>query len=396
MPPPRPRFIRVSVILPSDFARTLRVVSTHSFSPSEAHYPATFQERGVAAPFTAPLLAGARIRNCIQDGIELIVPNPSGAPGTYVIPWSAAAEAYRPTLHDTMLLQRLAGPVPLHPRTVRAVAWEVAREGLAGDQARIAAEIAAQSDQSERLRAASRLLRALSKQVEPLNQSSRASSRRSAASDRQIDPLLRQLAPILGRNGQQIREAMASLSDLFAPVGLAPNDNVSRVARLIGQLRQTRDQMTKLSAPDHASGGDWLLRSVTTSMETILVCAQESFREARALFTDPLTLLKQWIATPAKVVALSTRTEWILDGWERISSLWQITHGDMARRGTVPEIAQLVPVLPQEVMQWIGAAVSMGALEPACLVTWQNDTWRKGGGAFVQIERNEQLRAISL
>jgi hypothetical protein len=364
-------------------------VSAHKFSPSEARYPLTFQERGVAAPFTAPLLAGARIRNSARDGIELVVPNPSGAPGIYVLPWAAAAEAYRPTLHDAVLLQRLAGPVPLHPRTVRAVAWDVAREGLAGNQARTAAEAAAASDRSERLRAASRLLRALFEQIEP-------SAQRSKASERQINPLLRRLAPVLGCSGQRIREALASLSDLFAPLGLAPNDNGSRAVRLIGRLRQTRDQMTKLSAQADAGGGYWLLNSVTASMETALDCARTSIGDARALFTDPLTLLKNWIATPANIVGLATRTEWILDGWERISLLWQITHGDMARRGVVPEIAQLVPVLPGEVMQWTSATVSAGALEPAYLVTWQNDIWRKGGGAFIQIGRNEQLRALSL
>jgi hypothetical protein len=371
-------------------------VTAHRFSPSEARYPSTFQERGVAAPFTAPLLAGARIRGSARCGVELVVPNPSGAPGTYVLPWSAAAEAYRPTLHDTVLLQRLAGPVPLHPRAVRAVALEVARDGLAGHQARIAAEIAAKADRSERLRAASRLLRALSAQVEPSVRRSSADTGWSAASDRQINPLFRRLSSILGCTSQQIREAVASLSDLFAPVGLAPNDNGSRVARQIDRLRQTRDQLTKLSASGDESDAYRLLQSVIFSMETALDCTQATFGDARAAFTDPLTLLKHWIATPANVVALATRTEWILDGWERISSLWQITHGDMARRGMIPEIAQLVPILPPELMRWINAAVSVRALEPTCLVTWQNDTRRKGGGAFVQIGRNEQLRALCL
>jgi hypothetical protein len=370
-------------------------VSAQNRPPIEAHYPSTFRERGVAVPFTAPMLAGARLRDSGRDGIELVVPNPSGGPGVYIQHWSTAREAYRPTLHDSVLLHRLAGPVALHPRMVRAAAWNVARKGLAGHDARTAAHDAAVSDRSERRTAVFLLLRRVLEQAEPRSMGLKPVLGRSAAFDHQVSEGLRRLAPRFGRTGPQLRDTLAALGGVFAPIGAAPDGTSSLVARLIDQLQQTRDQMAGAVLLGRENDSVGLGQSVTDSMDTALACARASFRAARALLTDPLTLLNHWIATPEKVEALVTRTEWILDGWEQISLLWQLAPDNPARRGVLPEMAQLVPILPSEVIEWTDAMVPADALEPACRVTCLNDSWRRGGGAFNQIARNERLRAMS-
>jgi hypothetical protein len=47
--------------------------------------PATFLERGATVPFTSPLLQQARIRLGLGGTREIVLRNPSGGPGWYVV-----------------------------------------------------------------------------------------------------------------------------------------------------------------------------------------------------------------------------------------------------------------------------------------------------------------------
>lgn len=101
--------------------------------------PATVAERGVVAPFTAPLLFGVRLRAGGQAGLEVVFPNPSGREGWFVLPWKSAAEAFRPSLADRALMAALGEAQPT-PSALRAAARRAAAEGLAGRAARRAAQ----------------------------------------------------------------------------------------------------------------------------------------------------------------------------------------------------------------------------------------------------------------
>ncbi len=58
----------------------------------QAFHPVTFADRGAAVPFTSSLLAGARARPAERGGIELLIPNPAGGRGVYVVPWTSMRE----------------------------------------------------------------------------------------------------------------------------------------------------------------------------------------------------------------------------------------------------------------------------------------------------------------
>ena len=62
--------------------------------------------------------------------------------------------------------------------------------------------------------------------------------------------------------------------------------------------------------------------------------------------------------------------------------------------GAVLEMAQLLPVLPNEVTTWIGNMVAPEAMDEACRISSHDDAWRSGGAAFALIQRNEALRAM--
>ena len=51
-------------------------MSLNKMLSARPYHPTTFQERGVALPFTTPMLGGARARLSHNRGIEIIVRNP--------------------------------------------------------------------------------------------------------------------------------------------------------------------------------------------------------------------------------------------------------------------------------------------------------------------------------
>ena len=83
------------------------------------YQPTTFLERGVVLPFTTPALLGGRIRPGERKSAELVLANPAGAEGVYILPWSGMPDVCTPTLHDRALWGRVAQLAILTPRTVR-------------------------------------------------------------------------------------------------------------------------------------------------------------------------------------------------------------------------------------------------------------------------------------
>lgn len=101
----------------------------------------TFRERGVSVPFTTPFLFGARLRGG-EDGRarELVVANPYGGAGVYVLPASNVKNVCSPTVHDRLLLERLDAETDLSPCSVRRLAFALGVEGYAGRLVRRAME----------------------------------------------------------------------------------------------------------------------------------------------------------------------------------------------------------------------------------------------------------------
>src|ERR1700712_948232 len=92
------------------------------------YHPVTFLERGVAVPFTTPMLAGTRARPADKGGLELVIPNPSGGRGVYIMAWTSISALCTPTLHDRQLNERIATLTNVTPHTIRQVGREVAHE----------------------------------------------------------------------------------------------------------------------------------------------------------------------------------------------------------------------------------------------------------------------------
>jgi hypothetical protein len=139
----------------------------------QSYRPRSFRERGVAPPFTTRLLLGARLRQAQQAGapLEIVVPNPSGGRGVYILPWSSIGVLGRPTMHDVMLGRALCDCIAqadgrLSPKLLADAVSQTALQGLAGPLAAQAAADAARAGLAATLETRFRLLVAVTQRIE--------------------------------------------------------------------------------------------------------------------------------------------------------------------------------------------------------------------------------------
>lgn len=371
-------------------------MQSHPLPLTEIHHPATFESRGAAAPFTTPLLAAARVRESKRAGIELVVPNPSGGRGVYVVQWPGARALCTPTVHDTMLFQRLSQLPRIDPASVRAAALEVALDGYAGRPAVGAAGTAMNSDRAQRLLTHFLLLTALIEQVEPTSDKGASLPERTPDLDRRASMVFHRIAPSLGRSAANLASGLAAMGDAFAPAGINRGDRTGRIPRLIARMDETRASLALWLDSDPANDIAGLGRTLTNAISASSDSGAAMLAHTRTTLADPVAMLKHWIAAPAEIHRLASRCDWLLDGWERVCLLWQAAGSDPSRRASLLEMAQLLPVLPPQVMEWTDSPIPPEAMDQTCRVISQDDTWRSGSAAFALTERNEAMRAMSV
>lgn len=328
----------------------------------EAHQPRTFRERGVAAPFTTPLLAGARLRGSpTRRGtvLETIIPNPAGCRGVYILAWTERGDLCRTTVHDTLLGNALAERTDLSllcPAMVRLTGWEVAAAGHAGGGAASAAQSMLR-DRTARLATVSSHLNA-------------ALARHLAGAP--SEPLARD-------------RLAAVLAEIHASDG-APG-RVASLVRAVGNLAAALPAWAATqSGPDSAAA-----QRVAAAAELAYRGAVYLLRGATDRLEQPAILLREWLTDPAGVEQALSRSEWLLDGWERLVRLSQLALPGSA--AAVLEMAALLPVWPDETDAWLNlppgttARLASRHVPPAKRIADPAIT-------LDQIARNERLRAL--
>jgi hypothetical protein len=320
----------------------------------EAYQPKTFRERGVSAPFTTPLLTGARLRAAPARAghvLEVIIPNPAGRRGVYIVPWSESGDLCRPTMHDARLTETLVGRLDLSmlcPAIVRQAGWEVAAEGHAGRGGATAAQRVLRDNAVRFAMMSTRLYSVLAEHE----------------TDAAPDPAAWE-------------RLTALLADIHLPEGAA-----ARVPVLIDAVGALA-----VALPDWATAA----QMVGTAARLVHHGATYLLRIAVAQIDQPATLLRDWFVDPVGVELALSRTEWLLDGWERLVLLWQVALPGPAV--TVLEMAALLPVWPDEAEVWLelpaGTAAHLARRPVPPSRFWTDPTI-----TVDQIARNERLRAL--
>jgi len=351
---------------------------------TELWQPATFLERGVAVPFTTPVLAGARARPG-ASGIDLVVPHPAGVRGVYIMAWSELPNFCAATLHDVMLSERISALKAVTPRDIRMAARAIAGEGAAGRGAKDAARAAAEADRQAVLLANIGILQLL------VDQTGGATGAATAL-DRAAKSAIQLLVPKLNRAAATLTNDVESLSLLYAGLGVGPARGRARCAHLIGAIEAMLAEVRPLA--DRHPGATGLAASlVSGTAEVTLSLARRTLAEAHARLDDIPALLAAWAADGTGVAATLARPDWLLDGWEGICLIWKLAD-DAHRRAAVSEMALMVPAIPKEAGDWVGMKLDETEHQRLRKTVFSYEDWRTGGLIFDLIGRNELIRSL--
>ena len=356
-------------------------------------------DAGVHLPFLAPLLGAVRLRSN-PNGLEFVLPNPSGGRGVYVAAWSVVAGFAAPNLHDTLLVGRLSGLDSIGPADVRQAARLVALDGYAGQEAADAARQAQDALDIAALRLRAQLLMSLARQggfVRP----------EEAVSCMDRDGF-NMLAARLGWRGPQLAEALQEVSVRYASVavgagqmsgaqgpGMQPSMRISgeiernetgRWGRLLSLVQKLRGSLAEEQFNRGGIDAALLGRIMTAADHCIRQCAL-LLPEIKAMLANPLPVLDAWRAGSLVASGWLHGLESILDGWDRLCLLWFDARSPRLRQLLIPEIAALTRTSSSD--GW-----STGAGEPDAVAA-DNDgasfSWERQ-----RLTRNERIRAKEL
>jgi len=373
--------------------------------PLQTHYPSTFLERGVAVPFTTPLLAGTRARPTersgersrerARSGIELLIPNPSGGPGVYILPWTGLRDFCCPSLHDRKLNEQVGALAGVTPSAIRREGLAVAAEGLAGRAAQQAVRRAGEAERDGRLLTNFLLLIAMVKQNEPQDAAAVPPERDVPAQiELRAKRVIARVAPRLDSPADMVATWLEELSEQFVAVGIDRQAGQARLARLIVALGRLRDDTRAWSAA-HQDESAQLAAFIDATASLTLEIAGVLVEAARELTRDMLALLRDWRDGPERVMQVVTRPDWLLDGWEQLCLVWDEAATEREKRAALGELALLVPAIPREAAEWVNG---VSAVDPATRfrkVVHLNEDWRTGVKVLPLIARNEKLRALA-
>lgn len=360
----------------------------------QTYAPTTFLERGAFVPFTTPVLSGARVRPAERQGLELIVPNPAGGRGDYILPWTSARSICRPTVHDVKLTERIGTIRSITPATIREAAREIVAKGLAGRAAVSAANSAIASEAETRIFTKFELLLRIVQQAEPPGTASvPPDQERPAALEVRAKRVVAIIAPIIQQDNEMIAASLSELALLFDPIGVGPRATRARLPHAIAMLKLLRQEMLQFpfDTDEQVAG---LVQLVVNTADMTLKCVDHTLAQSRGLLEHMVDLLIAWRSDPAAVSRQLARTEWLMDGWDRICRLWSLSTKPADRRDALDEIVTLLPVIPREAGEWVGFYVEESPRRTHRLVTGRED-WRTGRYVQDRIARNESLIATA-
>ncbi len=361
-------------------------------APIQNHLPTTFLERGIAVPFTTPQLAGARVRPGGRTAMELIVPNPSGGRGVYIVPWEGIAALCRPTVHDARLSAMVATVHGVTPATIRKAAHSAAAQGYAGRAAAAAARVAEQADHQAGLITNFSLLLELVRSIEPKGENATPPERAHPAElERRARRAIAIVAPELGRTPESVAAALEQISVLYSGIGLRANTQGARLPTLIAHLMKVRQELAAFmeANPGDAAGEADL---ISGAIDLTTACAQATMVDGYKAASDIKELLRLWIVEPEQLAQTLARPEWLLDGWDRLAALWETRAA--ATEATLTEMCNIAPVVPREAGNWVSQHINVeGDMMRHRRRVVLFEDWRTGRSVIDLIARNEAVLA---
>lgn len=359
---------------------------------SEALYqPSTFAERGVLVPFTAPSLTGTRVRRARQGGMELLVPNPSGGRGVYIIGPEGIMQLCRPSIHDLVLNERIGKLPMLTPGRVRMTAAQVAAEGFAGRAAIGAAQAAIQAQALTESDAFYELMLALlaASGLSAAKQESLAAMSKAAMRE-QAPALLGRIAGAIGRSPDVVVAVLLDMAETFASFGVSQtaSGTVQRCLQALGRLlTQAADWPRRLRANASRIGAAAMLTITQT---------EHAIAKSRAAMADPVVLLRSWCERPEQTAEQIGLPDWLLDGWEQVCLLMQSASNESLLAARLEEIVLLLPAWPRTMRERFNLEADANPGSANARGQTEENSAMGGTNVMDLTLRNEALRLSSL
>ncbi|GBD44420.1 hypothetical protein HRbin40_01909 [bacterium HR40] len=350
--------------------------------------------RNLVLPFTTPLLAGTRVRPKGEGGFELLVPNPAGGRGFYVLdPAAVPLLCHRLTLHDQLLLEELAVLQDSTPAGIRRAARKVALTGAAGRDAAEAARRTADREEARvqlaELLLVSRVLAAAGiPDFDPYTLDPSDGSRRAWLKAR-----LAGFAHSLGIEANALIDDLAELAVHVAAVGFPDEKFTGRHEETVKRLERLACDLERWAAVESEEGAARARRIAERARATVAE-ARKALAAARALFADIPALLRRWHAGEREVRESLLLCDWLLDGWIEACSLWEAASREPRphQRAILEQVERVLPLTREEIAQEERRIVDEQDLLRRRAVRLYED-WRSGIQVDEWLVRRERLRA---
>jgi len=364
----------------------------------EDYRPATFLERGVAVPFTTPLLASARVRPSRRGRPEFIIANPAGGAGYYIMNWQGLLNLTKISMHDRLLYDETNKQPILTPSSMRAAARAVALSGAAGRPAAKAAQAALERERDDRLIANYLLLVALLRQAGLKDLDWRHFDPNDPHLRARMRANIETLSPSLGVKAETILEWIEDLSDIVAPVGMPGREYQSRQQLALEAVQRLQHSLLAFAnaEPSDAAQAAFFMQNVAKLTADLAAQALEAcYGELKHLDR----LLRDWSGNRDRLLEIFARPDWLLDGWSLICGVWvgAESAGREAQREAIADLERLLPVMPKEVSDWAGGKADGLLVGHAAQRRWvrANVDWRNGAHIIERTARNEAVRAYA-
>lgn len=319
---------------------------------STRYWPATFEERGVVAPFTTPILAFSRVRADNRDKLEILIPGMSGSSGVYVIAWPSVREVFRMSVHDRDLHESIESANATTPRAMRRCANQAAMTGLAGPDATESAKAALEQDENERILTNFYLISSVIDRLSKTSAKLTVAELSSSQGKRKVRQALEEIAQDIGGSSERMYRDLEIWSDLIAPLGLPIMPQECRLRRLLKRLEAFRMNAGEWGRRSNADP-DGLSFLAADVAKLTLDIGYPIIAEVDAYVGDVASTLKDWRLSEVEIRTRLDRLSWLLDGWEHVLTIWDgvVEAPIWEQVEAMEEIVRMLPLVPKKELE---------------------------------------------
>ncbi len=310
--------------------------------------PPSFAERGASVPFTTPIIVGARVRGRGED-LELIVPNPSGAKGNYILQWKSLPDVFTLTVHDRVLHRAIGEAGASTPDQVRRATLKTAATGLAGPAAAKQAKTMLKDEDDFKLLIQFSLLADTVAQLSQGSLQITLAHVQSETGRQQAKLILARVAHKVKLEGNELYALLEQWSDLIAAVGAPKLPKPPRLRRMRTRIEEFANSIGSWAEIDKSDASPLGALASLVARETVSL-ANEHFVAIDAHIEKIDQTVLGWEKAQTEIETNVQRISWMLDGWDLLVAMWEeaVLKPAFEQQATVQELARIVPIVPEE------------------------------------------------